>query len=304
MRIEDLQGKRQAELKEIARSMGLTGFSTLRKQDLIYLIMEAQAEAVADTGGEEQGDLAIFISHSSKDKDIAELFIQLLKDALSLGVEDIRCSSVPGYTFPAGASIEESVKREAFGAQALIGLLTPNSLRSTWVLFELGARWGAGKRIIPVLAKGASIRDLGGPLPNSVLLNSSNEDDLYQLVGDLAQELRRDFRSADSYRTWVQKILDFNQQVQPDDTQSSVRPSDIEASIKVLQTERLVKEFMDFVEEFHGGDFIQEPSGEITRFGVLRLVEIKWTEQWGRQFVLTELGQVVARELLIRGINA
>ena len=50
MKISDLQEKKLAELKDIARSMNLTGFSTLRKQDLIYLIIEAQAEAVAGTG--------------------------------------------------------------------------------------------------------------------------------------------------------------------------------------------------------------------------------------------------------------
>ena len=50
MKIADLQGKKLAELKDIARNMNLTGFSTLRKQDLIYLIIEAQAEAVAGTG--------------------------------------------------------------------------------------------------------------------------------------------------------------------------------------------------------------------------------------------------------------
>ena len=49
MKISDLQGKKLAELKDIARTMSLTGFSTLRKQDLIYLIIEAQAEAVAGT---------------------------------------------------------------------------------------------------------------------------------------------------------------------------------------------------------------------------------------------------------------
>ena len=40
MKISDLQGKKLAELKDIARNMNLTGFSTLRKQDLIYLIIE------------------------------------------------------------------------------------------------------------------------------------------------------------------------------------------------------------------------------------------------------------------------
>ncbi len=50
MKIADLQGKKLAELKDIARTMNLTGFSALRKQDLIYLIIEAQANAVAGSG--------------------------------------------------------------------------------------------------------------------------------------------------------------------------------------------------------------------------------------------------------------
>ncbi|MFQ5572510.1 MAG: Rho termination factor N-terminal domain-containing protein, partial [Rhodothermales bacterium] len=50
MKIADLQAKKLAELKDIARSLNLAGFSALRKQDLIYLILEAQAEAVAGNG--------------------------------------------------------------------------------------------------------------------------------------------------------------------------------------------------------------------------------------------------------------
>jgi transcription termination factor Rho len=50
MRIADLQEKTISDLKEIARQMNLSGFSTLRKQDLIYLILEAQAEVASGNG--------------------------------------------------------------------------------------------------------------------------------------------------------------------------------------------------------------------------------------------------------------
>ncbi|NNF03736.1 MAG: transcription termination factor Rho [Rhodothermales bacterium] len=50
MKIADLQEKKLPELKEIAKEMNLSGFSQMRKQDLIYLILEAQAEAVAGGG--------------------------------------------------------------------------------------------------------------------------------------------------------------------------------------------------------------------------------------------------------------
>ena len=51
MKISVLQEKNLADLKGIARDMGLTGYSTLRKQDLIYLILEAEAEAAAGGSG-------------------------------------------------------------------------------------------------------------------------------------------------------------------------------------------------------------------------------------------------------------
>ena len=50
MKISVLQEKNLSELKDVARGMGLTGYSTLRKQDLIYLILEAEAEAAASGG--------------------------------------------------------------------------------------------------------------------------------------------------------------------------------------------------------------------------------------------------------------
>jgi transcription termination factor Rho len=47
MKISDLQDKKLADLKDIAKNMGLSGVSALRKQDLIYQIIEAQAEKQA-----------------------------------------------------------------------------------------------------------------------------------------------------------------------------------------------------------------------------------------------------------------
>jgi len=49
MKISDLKEKKLADLKQIARSLGLSGYSHLRKDDLIYRILEARAEKVAGT---------------------------------------------------------------------------------------------------------------------------------------------------------------------------------------------------------------------------------------------------------------
>jgi transcription termination factor Rho len=47
MKISTLQEKKLDELREIARELDLPGYSDLRKQDLIYRILEAQAEGAA-----------------------------------------------------------------------------------------------------------------------------------------------------------------------------------------------------------------------------------------------------------------
>jgi transcription termination factor Rho len=55
MKISTLQDKKLDELRDIAREMDLPGYSDLRKQDLIYRILEAQAEGAA-TGEEPLDD--------------------------------------------------------------------------------------------------------------------------------------------------------------------------------------------------------------------------------------------------------
>jgi transcription termination factor Rho len=56
MKISTLQEKKLDELRDIARSLDLSGFSKLRKQDLIYRILEAQAEDASRRGGRSSGD--------------------------------------------------------------------------------------------------------------------------------------------------------------------------------------------------------------------------------------------------------
>ena len=47
MNIQDLQGKKVAELKELAQQLNIQAISGLRKEDLVFKILEANAEAVA-----------------------------------------------------------------------------------------------------------------------------------------------------------------------------------------------------------------------------------------------------------------
>ena len=54
MKISTLQEKKLDELREIACELDLSGYSDLRKQDLIYRILEAQAEGAASDEGPQE----------------------------------------------------------------------------------------------------------------------------------------------------------------------------------------------------------------------------------------------------------
>ncbi len=85
--------------------------------------------------------IAVFISHSGHDEQAAAALARLLEQALELLRADIRCTSVPGYKLPPGVELRDVLRSDVAGAQAFIGLVTPASLKSDYVLFEMGARW-------------------------------------------------------------------------------------------------------------------------------------------------------------------
>ena len=106
----------------------------------------------------------VFVSHSSHDAVLAKELVELIVFSLGVSTIRIRCTSVDGFRLEAGVLITDQLQREVFESRVVVALLTPASLKSAYVLFELGARWGAKKKLIPVLAAGASSSDLEGPL--------------------------------------------------------------------------------------------------------------------------------------------
>jgi hypothetical protein len=132
--------------------------------------------------------LDVFISHSSRDAELAKAIVELLRSALSLPAERIGCTSVAGYKLPIGADTNDQLRRETVEARVLLGLITEVSVESAYVLFELGARWGARRYLAPLMGAGRGAELLAGPLSGLNALSCSRED-LFQLVSDLAGEL-------------------------------------------------------------------------------------------------------------------
>lgn len=140
----------------------------------------------------------VLISHSSKDAELAAALIDLLKSGIGLLAEQIRCTSVDGYRLPVGVNTEAKLREEVKAAAVVIGLVTPNSLSSSYVMFELGARWGAGLFIAPLTA-GIEAGKLSGPLSLINALSANTEAQLHQLLTDIGNQLGLHPQSAASY---------------------------------------------------------------------------------------------------------
>ena len=155
--------------------------------------------------------LKLFVSHSSKNIEFVRLLVNLLRSALNLSANEIRCTSVDGYRLPGGANTIEQLRCEVHDAQAFIGVISAESLESMYVTFELGARWGAQKHLLPILTPGTDPSFLSGPISGINALQCDNAAEIHQLISDLGTELNVKIEPASVYQHQIDEILQYSQ---------------------------------------------------------------------------------------------
>src|SRR4051812_27590230 len=119
---------------------------------------------------------AVFISHSSIDAPLAQALVDLFT-TVGISAKEIRCTSLPGYQLDPGVQVGNKLRTELRRTRCVIGLLTPISLESSWVLAELGCAWGVGKQTYILLSDGVKPSDVPGPLKDvtATALSSASE---------------------------------------------------------------------------------------------------------------------------------
>jgi hypothetical protein len=162
---------------------------------------------------EELEELDIFISHSSFDIKFIEKLVVLLRSSLNIPAKKIRCSSVDGYRLSVGVNTDEQLRKEVHDAKILIGVITPNSIKSAYVLFELGARWGTKKKMFPILACGADPNILGGPLKTINSLDCDNASQVHQLIDEISVELHISKESPALYQNNVDQLMNTSKEL-------------------------------------------------------------------------------------------
>ena len=129
----------------------------------------------------------IFISHSHSDGHIASDLVDFLMAALTIESKEIRCTSVPGHQLPFGISIGEQLKGDLNKTTGVIALITKDSLRSTWMLFELGSVWATEKLVVPILGPGLNYDNLPGPLKNYPGVRIDDQNPSYRMTDVINQ---------------------------------------------------------------------------------------------------------------------
>ena len=155
--------------------------------------------------------LKLFVSHCSKDVEIVEPLVDLIRSALNLNAGDIRCTSIDGYRLPGGADTDDQLRGEVHDSEAFIGVISSNSIDSMYVVFELGARWGVKKHLLPLLAPGTSAAVLAGPLKGLNALRLDSAAQIHQFVNDLGKVLQITPELAATYQKHVDAILRVRQ---------------------------------------------------------------------------------------------
>lgn len=163
--------------------------------------------AAADARTSAATSMKVFISHSSADKLAAEAFVQLLRSALNIQSKDIRCTSVEGYKLSAGADSNEQLRTEVFGCELFVALLSPASIKSVYVMFELGARWGTKRHLAPIMIAGVQPGDLKAPLSGIHSIDGTSESDLHQFLSDMGVALSQPIESAASYAKTLREFI-------------------------------------------------------------------------------------------------
>lgn len=151
--------------------------------------------------------LLVFISHSSKDEILVKALIQVIRDALNIPQEQIRCSTVSGFRLTGGKPINDQLRVEVHDSKAFVGLVTANSMKSPYVLFELGARWGAGLHLQPLLGTVADSEYLKGPLESLLAHSCDDHAQVLQLVGELAHFLKITPAASQAYHEAIQNLV-------------------------------------------------------------------------------------------------
>jgi hypothetical protein len=112
----------------------------------------------------------VYISHAAADNVLARKIRNLLRSNFDADVSTTEDLS-------AGGDWESQLRREISDSDYFVALLTPQSVRSTFVLQDLGAAWALGKPIIPLTTRRNVLNTIPLSVDESQMIELADVDD-------------------------------------------------------------------------------------------------------------------------------
>lgn len=155
--------------------------------------------------------MKIFISHSSKDKDLVFSFEKLLTNYYQFKREDLFCSSLTD-SLPVGEDFVEGIKKQLCKADLIILIITPYYLESKFCMMEMGAAWAYKDNIVPIVIPSVGVNALNDtPLKNIQSIKITDENALFdnfyaKKIIDNNESNRLDFTSERALRNGISEF--------------------------------------------------------------------------------------------------
>jgi hypothetical protein len=166
------------------------------------LYEEDPRELPANTTG-----ILIFISHSSKDAELAAALVRCLEAGVDLPDRSIRCTSVPGYKLDPGDNWGNSLRNNLRECKIVLGLVTEESLLSNTVIMELGAAWAFEKRTCAILATSIGFSRVPDLLKQTNVIQINSPPDIAHLVEVVSRDLKRPMRHSARAQAEIQSLI-------------------------------------------------------------------------------------------------
>lgn len=170
--------------------------------------MSNKTEATEDQATVKTASSLVFISHDTRDAEIAEAFSILLKRVSAGVLKSFRSSdkkSNQGIEY--GVEWYPEIIKNIQGATDVVCLLTPNSIDRPWILFEAGM--AKGKLNTPILGVALGLpltKASSGPFAQFQNCNG-DEDSLCKLVFQLVDRIPNSEPDEETIKFHVQKFI-------------------------------------------------------------------------------------------------
>ncbi len=162
----------------------------------------AKAKRLKSTISEEKP--LLFISHDTRDAEIAKAFGELIHRSSSGVIQTFRSSDTEGVSgIPYGDEWYRHITERLDQASNIVALLTPQSNERPWILYECG--YGKGRKDITVfgLAFGVSRSKIAGPFKEL-----QNSDDSKTSLVKLVKELLKRNTDLEAIDDLIQQHVD------------------------------------------------------------------------------------------------